>query len=307
MALIKCNECGHDVSSRAKLCPNCGNPLDDEKDEIKEKKKCTCGYYNDNDAVFCENCGKALSKNVKFKCTKCGLDNPYDAVFCENCGNNLKKKKSDWNFDSTTLTITSLLTFLFGTLLFGSPEFVHDAPPFLGNIALGFVTLILGAIVLIHMFVKDGFNLQADINHLKRFRLSKFHVSILFFISSLFLFICVFPLDESSYLSFLILACSFIICGSVAIFMNWNKLGWIYEAITSIISLVLFIISFCLYHEGNNANSNFLRRAEHFIDTGRTNPGNDYFLGGTIVLLFAICFLVLFIIMVVSSLKKKKK
>lgn len=27
MALIKCPECGHDVSSNATACPNCGNPV----------------------------------------------------------------------------------------------------------------------------------------------------------------------------------------------------------------------------------------------------------------------------------------
>ena len=27
MAMIKCPECGHDVSSKALSCPNCGNPI----------------------------------------------------------------------------------------------------------------------------------------------------------------------------------------------------------------------------------------------------------------------------------------
>lgn len=27
MALIKCNECGKEVSSNASNCPNCGNPI----------------------------------------------------------------------------------------------------------------------------------------------------------------------------------------------------------------------------------------------------------------------------------------
>lgn len=28
MALIKCPECGNEVSEKAKNCPNCGNPID---------------------------------------------------------------------------------------------------------------------------------------------------------------------------------------------------------------------------------------------------------------------------------------
>ena len=27
MALIKCSECGHEVSDKASVCPNCGNPI----------------------------------------------------------------------------------------------------------------------------------------------------------------------------------------------------------------------------------------------------------------------------------------
>ena len=33
MALIKCKECGKDVSDKAKACPNCGNTILTKKDE----------------------------------------------------------------------------------------------------------------------------------------------------------------------------------------------------------------------------------------------------------------------------------
>lgn len=33
MALIKCSECGKDVSDRAKICPNCGCPVEKFPDE----------------------------------------------------------------------------------------------------------------------------------------------------------------------------------------------------------------------------------------------------------------------------------
>ena len=36
MALIKCTECGKEISSKAKTCPHCGAPL------VKEKKKGSC-------------------------------------------------------------------------------------------------------------------------------------------------------------------------------------------------------------------------------------------------------------------------
>ena len=43
MALIKCSECGKEISSKAKACPNCGNPINDESNLPKKKiliKKC---------------------------------------------------------------------------------------------------------------------------------------------------------------------------------------------------------------------------------------------------------------------------
>ncbi|MDY4027897.1 MAG: zinc ribbon domain-containing protein [Butyrivibrio crossotus] len=48
MALIKCPECGKEVSSSAKSCPNCGHPISPstekvvEKTVVKEKKKRGC-------------------------------------------------------------------------------------------------------------------------------------------------------------------------------------------------------------------------------------------------------------------------
>ena len=37
MALIKCSECGKEVSDKANACPNCGAPI--KEDEIKKEVK----------------------------------------------------------------------------------------------------------------------------------------------------------------------------------------------------------------------------------------------------------------------------
>ena len=37
MALIKCPECGHDVSSEAKNCPNCGYPIAEKISASKQQ------------------------------------------------------------------------------------------------------------------------------------------------------------------------------------------------------------------------------------------------------------------------------
>lgn len=51
MALIKCPECGHGVSDKAKSCPN-------------------CGYFFEN-MKFCKFCGERIPEN-SIVCTKCG-------------------------------------------------------------------------------------------------------------------------------------------------------------------------------------------------------------------------------------------
>ena len=39
MALIKCNECGKEISNKAKICIHCGNPIFKESVKIMKKKK----------------------------------------------------------------------------------------------------------------------------------------------------------------------------------------------------------------------------------------------------------------------------
>ena len=73
MALIKCSECGKEVSSNADACPNCGNPI----------KKGSAS--NQNNGTFCPNCkiyvtpiatsvgggSCSFGKRETWKCPKC--------------------------------------------------------------------------------------------------------------------------------------------------------------------------------------------------------------------------------------------
>lgn len=53
MALIKCTECGKEISDKATTCPNCGAPVG--------KKYCShCGSQIDLDCVVCPKCGKQV-------------------------------------------------------------------------------------------------------------------------------------------------------------------------------------------------------------------------------------------------------
>ena len=51
MALIKCKECGHEVSDRASECPNCGCPIE------KINYCVECGQLFPDDMNECPNCG----------------------------------------------------------------------------------------------------------------------------------------------------------------------------------------------------------------------------------------------------------
>lgn len=52
MALIKCNECGNDVSSFADVCPHCGYPLEGRHITCSE-----CGTYYEDNRDVCPECG----------------------------------------------------------------------------------------------------------------------------------------------------------------------------------------------------------------------------------------------------------
>ena len=47
MALVKCNECGHEVSDKASTCPNCGSPISNPTQENNTRwgKKVTVGCW----------------------------------------------------------------------------------------------------------------------------------------------------------------------------------------------------------------------------------------------------------------------
>lgn len=65
MTLIRCSECGHSISDKAEMCPNCGCPI--------EKK------------IYCEECGQVLSEMDKT---------------CPNCGCPIEIGKNENNTDS---------------------------------------------------------------------------------------------------------------------------------------------------------------------------------------------------------------
>ena len=70
MALIKCSECGREVSDKASVCPDCGCPI--------EKK------------VICQECGQEFLESDT-SCPKCG------------CPNNQRKDSNKTNPQSNSI------------------------------------------------------------------------------------------------------------------------------------------------------------------------------------------------------------
>lgn len=112
MALIKCPECGNEISDKASACPNCGCPASEwsEITDSKEPERCPyCGSENIGEDGYCEECGMKIEqfhheyetftpnnqKNSKIngvgngkssRCIKCGSQIPVGANICPNCG-----------------------------------------------------------------------------------------------------------------------------------------------------------------------------------------------------------------------------
>ena len=74
MALIRCNECGSDMSDKADFCPNCGA---------------------ENKIMFCPECDKQLSRK---------------AVLCPNCGYTFRKTKTKQTDKVDSLCLSGMIT-----------------------------------------------------------------------------------------------------------------------------------------------------------------------------------------------------
>ncbi|MBI5006432.1 MAG: zinc ribbon domain-containing protein [Nitrosomonadales bacterium] len=92
MALVKCRECGSEVSDSAKTCPKCGvsSPADIHKVSKQPSLKCReCGKeITTKDWKACPHCGikSPAVKPKTVKCTKCGGEVEQYAKVCPACG-----------------------------------------------------------------------------------------------------------------------------------------------------------------------------------------------------------------------------
>ena len=128
MALVKCRECGKEISDKADICVHCGCPV---SGDITCRE---CGEKLKQDDKQCPNCGCPVgsklekddgNKKVK-KCEKCSTKLSDDAEFCPNCGqavnnesqkNDSKPTKAKLSISNKVIYITLLVVVLFGIVI----------------------------------------------------------------------------------------------------------------------------------------------------------------------------------------------
>lgn len=79
MSLIKCPECGKEISDKASACPNCGCPASEWKEKANEIEEDEAG----------EKAKKNEEELEKFFCNECRTQNEIGADYCIFCGNRL--------------------------------------------------------------------------------------------------------------------------------------------------------------------------------------------------------------------------
>ena len=62
MALIKCPECGKEISDKAAACPNCGCPASEFNKTEVDTKCPECGAWVKDGENVCSNCGYEFPK-----------------------------------------------------------------------------------------------------------------------------------------------------------------------------------------------------------------------------------------------------
>lgn len=93
MALIKCPECGKEISDKAKQCIHCGYPLENETNCTSNKKatwECAiCGTICDSSSNICTLCGveKKCGEDIRRKNPiKTGNTSAPKIPECPKCG-----------------------------------------------------------------------------------------------------------------------------------------------------------------------------------------------------------------------------
>lgn len=69
---MKCTKCNNEILEGSKFCNHCG-----AKQEFINGIKCTCGYINPLDAIFCTECGTRIENRIYISSDN---ENEFEAI-----------------------------------------------------------------------------------------------------------------------------------------------------------------------------------------------------------------------------------
>lgn len=98
MALIKCQECGKDVSDKAKICPNCGYPICEEESKVIIFGLSQMGLLGGKLKIYAD--GKFMGEIKKGQSLEFPIEK--DCTITAKCGINPSKGKIDVKAGKTT-------------------------------------------------------------------------------------------------------------------------------------------------------------------------------------------------------------
>ena len=123
MGLIKCPECGKEISDKSEICVNCGFPIknfwveDENSDKEQVVRSEICNSSN--------NPKEESEQNVVF-CRVCGEKNNADDNYCKSCASRLYKSNFEMAFDDiknkdkkdSAMSIASFILSIFGCMCY---------------------------------------------------------------------------------------------------------------------------------------------------------------------------------------------
>lgn len=108
----KCSQCKREIYD-AKICPFCGNIIEEEIKDNNEidtvKIICwNCGTAINKDTKVCSKCGENLSGK---KCFNCGTIIEKNAKFCRKCGIDLSETSKETNLIASKISLITFFIF----------------------------------------------------------------------------------------------------------------------------------------------------------------------------------------------------
>lgn len=111
--IVKCPNCGAEVSNQSMFCNVCGGQLVQKKE--KTNNLCSnCGAKIEEGYLFCTSCGSKVSDMKKKeqnvlecsdieRCPNCGKEINPENAFCTSCGTKIEKKKPELKLEQMPL------------------------------------------------------------------------------------------------------------------------------------------------------------------------------------------------------------